>query len=230
MVAIIGAGAQGRRHLELLLELHPEIEEVRTFDILPAASEALLAMAGDRRGVAATSPVEAVTGADVVITVVTVTLSPRLTCDESAPDAVLLPVDYDDGIGPQAVNDAVLYVVDDIGQYHANVGEHFDGFREPDGELAQVVAGSLSVPAAGGERSSTWGSRWTTSRWAPSATTARWNEAWAAVSRSRRFCSGPNPSGTDPPAHMVSLAPGRWEGTCPNSNDHSGSSHRSPPA
>lgn len=149
VVAIIGAGAQGRRHLELLLELHPEIEEVRTFDILPAASEALLAMAGDRRGVAATSPVEAVTGADVVITVVTVTLSPRLTCDESAPDAVLLPVDYDDGIGPQAVNDAVLYVVDDIGQYHANVGEHFDGFREPDGELAQVVAGSLSVPAAG---------------------------------------------------------------------------------
>lgn len=149
VVAIVGAGAQGRRHLELLLELHPEIEEVRTFDSVPIASEALLALAGDRRGVAATSPVEAVAGADVVITVVTVTLSPRLTCDEAAPDALLLPVDYDDGMDPHAVNDAVLYVVDDLGQYHANVGVHFDGFREPDGELAQVVAGSLPVPAAG---------------------------------------------------------------------------------
>ncbi len=148
-VAIVGAGSQGRRHLELLLELHPEIEEVRTFDAIPAASDALLAMAGDRRGVAATSPVEAVSGADVVITAVTVTLSPRLTCEEAAPDALLLPVDYDDGVDPQAVNDAVLYVVDDLGQYHANVGEHFEGFREPDGELAQVVAGSLPVPAEG---------------------------------------------------------------------------------
>jgi Predicted ornithine cyclodeaminase, mu-crystallin homolog len=81
--------------------------------------------------------------------VVTVTLSPRLTCDEAAPDALLLPVGYDNGMDPHAVNDAVLYVVDDLGQYHANVGVHFDGFREPDGELAQVVAGSLPVPAAG---------------------------------------------------------------------------------
>jgi ornithine cyclodeaminase/alanine dehydrogenase-like protein (mu-crystallin family) len=148
-VAIVGAGAQGRRHLSLLLELHPEIEEVRTFDALPAASEALIALAGDRRGVAATSPVEAVAGADVVITLVTVTLSPRLTCDEAAPDALLLPVDYDDGMDPYAANDAVLYVVDDLGQYHANIGAHFDGFREPDGELAQVVVGSLPVPAKG---------------------------------------------------------------------------------
>ena len=149
IVAIIGAGAQGRRHMELLLELHPELEEVRTFDTVPAASEALLALGGDRRRVAATSPVEAVAGADIVITVVTVTLSPRLTCDETAPDALLLPVDYDDGMDPRAMNDAVLYVVDDLGQYHANVGAHFDGFRKPDGELAQVVAGSLPVPAVG---------------------------------------------------------------------------------
>ena len=148
-VAIAGAGAQGRRHLELVLELHPSVEEVRAFDAIPAASESLLALAGDRRTVVASSAVEAIAGADVVITTLTTMLSPRLTCEEAAPDAVLLPVDYEFGLDPLATRDAVLYAVDDLGQYHANVAEHFADYREPDGELAQVVAGTLPVPASG---------------------------------------------------------------------------------
>ena len=48
-----------------------------------------------------------------------------------------------------ASSDAVLYVVDDLGQYHANAAEHFEGYREPDGELAEVVAGTLAVPESG---------------------------------------------------------------------------------
>jgi ornithine cyclodeaminase/alanine dehydrogenase-like protein (mu-crystallin family) len=148
-VAIVGAGVQGRRHGELLLELHPEVEEVRVFDAVATSSEALLAMAGDRRRAVASSPVEAVAGADLVITALTVMLSQRLTCEEAAHDALLLPVDYEVGLDPRAANDSVLYVVDDLGQYGAYVEEHFQGFREPDGELAQVVAGSLPVPSAG---------------------------------------------------------------------------------
>jgi ornithine cyclodeaminase/alanine dehydrogenase-like protein (mu-crystallin family) len=61
-VAIVGAGTQARRHLEMLLELHPSVEQVRAFDAVPAASEALLALAGARRRVVATSPVAAVEG------------------------------------------------------------------------------------------------------------------------------------------------------------------------
>ena len=148
-VVIVGAGAQGRRHLQLLLELHPDVEEVRTFDAVTAASEALLAMSGDRRRVAASSPVEAVAGADLVVTTLTSMLPQRLTCQEAAPDALLLPVDYEVGLDPRAVDDSVTYVVDDLEQYHANAQAHFGDFREPDGELAQVVAGSLPVPSAG---------------------------------------------------------------------------------
>jgi len=146
-VAIVGAGVQGRRHLELILELHPEVEEVRAFDAVPAASEKLVGIAAGRRGIVASSAEDAVAGADLVVTAVTVTLDPRLSCDEAHDDALLLPVDYDDAMDPSAANAASLYVVDDLAQY-ASV-EHFDGFREPDGELADVVAGSLKVPESG---------------------------------------------------------------------------------
>ena len=148
-LAIVGAGVQGRRHLELLLEQRPGIEQVRVFDVSPAASEALLTIAGDREGVVATSAEHALEGADLVVTVVTVSLQPRLTAENTGPDAVLLPVDYDDALGSQAANDAGLYVVDDPGQYASVDDRHWSGFREPDGELAQVVAGELAVPEGG---------------------------------------------------------------------------------
>ena len=148
-LAIVGAGVQGLRHLDLLLELHPGIEEVRVFDMRAEASERLLARVGDRDGIAAATADEAVEGADLVVTLVTVPLEPRLTAANSDPDALLLPVDYDDGLEARAGNDAALYVVDDLGQYRSVADRHFEGFREPDGELAQVVAGELAVPTAG---------------------------------------------------------------------------------
>jgi len=148
-LAIVGAGVQGRRHLELLLELLPGIEQVRVFDAVPAATEALLGLAGDRASVAASSAEHALHGADLVVTVVTLTLEPRLTAENTDAGAVLLPVDYDDALGPSAANGASLYVVDDQEQYASVASDHWGGFRAPDGELAQVVAGSLSVPTAG---------------------------------------------------------------------------------
>ena len=148
-VGIVGAGVQGRRHLELMLELQPSIEEVRVFDAVPEASRTLVALAGDRTGVVATSANEAVAGVDLAATMVTVPLEPRLSCAATAPDALLLPVDYDDAMAPAAANEAALYVVDDLGQYGSVREEHFGAFRPPDGELAQVVAGELEVPEAG---------------------------------------------------------------------------------
>jgi ornithine cyclodeaminase/alanine dehydrogenase-like protein (mu-crystallin family) len=148
-LAIVGAGVQGRRHLELLLDLSPGIEQVRAFDAEPWATEALLSLAEDRDRVAAASAEEALDGADLVVTVVTVTLEPRLTAANTDADAVLLPVDYDDALGPPAANDASFYVVDDREQYASVASAHWEGFREPDGELAEVVAGTRAVPARG---------------------------------------------------------------------------------
>ncbi|MFI5392371.1 MAG: ornithine cyclodeaminase family protein [Myxococcota bacterium] len=148
-LAIVGAGVQGRRHLELLLDRCPSIEQVRVFDAVPDASDALLTLAADREGVVATSAEHALEGADLVVTLVTVPIDPRLDASGTDPDAILLPVDYDDALGPIAVNEASCYVVDDLEQYASVADRHWRGFRDPDGELAGVVEGTLAVREQG---------------------------------------------------------------------------------
>ena len=148
-LAIVGAGVQGLRHLDLLLEMRPGIEEVRVFDTHAGASERMLARAGDRGRVVVGTPGEALEGADLVVTAVTVPLDPRLDAGATHPDAVLMPIDYDDALGAQVANASVLFVVDDLGQFASVSDLHFAGFREPDGELAQVVSGALPVPSSG---------------------------------------------------------------------------------
>ena len=73
-LAIIGAGAQGRSHLEAMLLVRP-IREVRIYDLNPAGTERFLrdmAPLAQRHGAvlrAASSPREAVEGADIICTV-----------------------------------------------------------------------------------------------------------------------------------------------------------------
>jgi alanine dehydrogenase len=148
-LAIVGAGVQGRRHLELLRALCPSIEQIRVFDAVPEASKALLALTADREGLVATSAELALEGADLVVTVVTVPIEPRLDASNTHDDVLLVPVDYDDALGAEAVNGASLFVIDDAAQYASVADRHWSNFREPDGELAQVVAGELAVPSAG---------------------------------------------------------------------------------
>ncbi len=116
-LAIVGAGVQGLRHLELLIEMRPGIERVRLFDSRAGAAERMLASAGDRKGIVAATAEEALEGADLVVTAVTMPLEPRLNATNTDLDALLLPIDYDDGLGAQAANETVLYVVDDRPQY-----------------------------------------------------------------------------------------------------------------
>jgi ornithine cyclodeaminase/alanine dehydrogenase-like protein (mu-crystallin family) len=148
ILALVGCGAQGRRNLAVILEEHPEIAEVRAFDRVTAATDALLALAGNRRTVAAPTPEAALEGADIVVTAVTVSLGEnRLTGEGTTADAILLPLDYDDALAPAAAIGAALYTVDDLGQYRSTFHESFAGYPEPHGELADIVAGRLAVPA-----------------------------------------------------------------------------------
>ncbi len=149
-LAIVGCGVQGRRHLEVALAQHPGIEEVVAYDYVPEATEALLAGAGARQTRIAESPTDAVAGADLVITTITVGLDPKLDCRNTHPDALLLPVDYDDAMAASAFHEAVVYSVDDPGQYGSVAGvKYFFDFPDPDTHLADVVAGAHVVPAEG---------------------------------------------------------------------------------
>lgn len=149
-VAIVGCGVQGRRHLEVALTEHPDLEEVVAYDYAEGFAQRLLDAAGDRRTRVASSPTDALEGADIAITTITVPLDPRLDCRNTAPDALLLPVDYDDAMATSAFHEAVMYSVDDLGQYGSVAGrKYFFDFPEPDTHLAAVVAGEYAVPERG---------------------------------------------------------------------------------
>ena len=149
-LAIIGCGAQGRRHLEVALGEHPEIEEVRLYDTRSEAARTLAEQAGGRTTVIADSPVDCVDGADLVVTTITVALDPKLDCRNTAEDALLLPVDYDDAMATSAFHEAAFYAVDDLGQYGSVAGtKYFFDFPEPDSHLAAIVTGEVAAPTEG---------------------------------------------------------------------------------
>lgn len=149
-LAIVGCGLQGRRHLEVALEVHPGLKKVTAYDRNTERASEFLAAAGERETRVAESPTDAVEGADLVITTITVPLEPKLDCSNTDPNALLLPVDYDDAMSPEAFKDAVVYCVDDLGQYESVADTlYFFGLPEPDTHLAAVVSGEYPVPTTG---------------------------------------------------------------------------------
>lgn len=150
-VAIVGCGTQGRRHAELALEELHELAVVRAYDRVPAAVDRLNEVTGDLAVHRADSPRDAVEGADLVISCVTEPLPTKLGADGTSSSAVFLPIDYDDAVGAQVVADASLYLVDDRSQYASARTRSFHDFREPDGELGELVTGQRGLPR--GERS-----------------------------------------------------------------------------
>ena len=149
-LAIVGCGLQGHRHLEVALVENPQLTHVTAFDRNHDRARDLLDKAGDRVTRVAESPTDAVAGADLVITTITVPLDPKLDCSNTDPNALLLPVDYDDAMSPKAFRDAVIYSVDDLGQYGSVADElYFFGLPKPDTHLAAVVAGEVDVPTTG---------------------------------------------------------------------------------
>ena len=98
----------------------------------------------------ADSPTDAVAGADLVITTITVPLDPKIDCANTDPDALLLPVDYDDAMAQKAFDDSVIYSVDDPGQYNSVADRlYFFGLPKPTTDLASVVSGKVEVPTNG---------------------------------------------------------------------------------
>ena len=149
-LAIVGCGLQGHRHLEVALEVHPGLTHITAYDRNEGRAREILSLAGDRITRAASSPTDAVTGADLVITTITVPLDPKLDCANTDPNALLLPVDYDDALAQAAFDNAVVYCVDDLGQYGSVADTvYFFGLPKPDTHLAAVVAGEYDVPVTG---------------------------------------------------------------------------------
>ena len=75
----------------MALEVHPGLTHVTAYDRNLGRAREMLSLAGDRVTRAASSPTDAVSGADLVITTITVPLDPKLDCSNTDPNALLLP-------------------------------------------------------------------------------------------------------------------------------------------
>jgi alanine dehydrogenase len=134
--AILGCGEQGVFHARLLRALEPDVR-IRAYDPNPERIERLGAV------VAATSELEAVDGADVVVTGAPIVEDPE---PPIGPDALgdrwlLLPIDFDALVRREAIEAADFFAVDDVGQfeYYRDRG-HFRDWPAPAGTVGELVA------------------------------------------------------------------------------------------
>ena len=153
--AIIGAGVQGRSHLEVLGHVVPGVR-LSIFDQHPATADGLAASAAATPGIAtvavAPSAREATAAADIVITAATFTTPERrqaMTGDWLAPDALVVPVDYATMCAADVARDAGLFLVDDRDQFVANRSAgQFDGYPDPVATIGEaILAGTFRPPS-----------------------------------------------------------------------------------
>jgi ornithine cyclodeaminase/alanine dehydrogenase-like protein (mu-crystallin family) len=155
-VAILGAGTQGRSHLEVLGHVLPGLE-LTVFDRHPDRAAALAAVAeqtvGIRAaGIAATAR-EATRAADVVVTAASFAPADErqvLTDDWLTPDALVVAVDYATYVAAAVARDAALFLVDQREQFLANRDAgNFDGYPDPGATLGEAILAGTPRPAHG---------------------------------------------------------------------------------
>ena len=141
--AIIGCGEQGRFHARLLAELNPAAR-IRAYDPHPERIAAL----GTEVEPAA-SELDAVAGADVVVTAAPIVTDPDppLGSDALGERWLVLPIDFDALVRRDVVAAADLFAVDDIGQFeYYRAQGHFRDWPEPTESVGEAL-GHDDAPA-----------------------------------------------------------------------------------
>jgi ornithine cyclodeaminase/alanine dehydrogenase len=154
-VAILGAGVQARSHLEVIGAVLPGAE-VDVFDRHPERAAELAELAARTDGIrdarAAASARHAATGADVVVTVASFAPAAErqvMTADWLGRDALVVAVDYATYVSAAVAKDAVLFVVDERGQFLANRDAgNFDGYPDPALTIGEAIIARTPRPEA----------------------------------------------------------------------------------
>ncbi len=157
VVTIIGAGVQGRSHLDLLSELLPAAE-VRLHDRHPQRAASLAEEQNAARGAALVRPAEnvrqAVGGAAVVITVASLQKGTAfIDPDWLAPGALVVAVDFASSIRPAVALAARVFATDDRAQFLAyRDAGYFDGYPDPGTTLGELLESGGAQAAATDDR------------------------------------------------------------------------------
>jgi ornithine cyclodeaminase/alanine dehydrogenase-like protein (mu-crystallin family) len=154
-IALLGAGAQGAAHLEVLAHVTSGCTlAICDNNIERAEQLATTARATGRfASVATTSdPPKAVSGANVVLTMVSFGPDRQILPRDSLADASLIvAVDYDMCVPAVVARHAATFLVDDVAQFLATrAGAVFRGYPDPDGSIGQGLLGLAPAPRATG--------------------------------------------------------------------------------
>lgn len=142
-VGVIGAGLQGRCHVELLAELHPEAQ-LRIYDRHPERAAILAdraAASGIHRASTAASAAEAVEGAELVVSAAALgSAAVRIEPAALASDALIVAVDSDTYVSAETAHAAAAFVVDDRPRFLAYLLDgSFPGYPEPSATLGEIA-------------------------------------------------------------------------------------------
>jgi len=150
-VALVGAGVQGASHLAMLAGVLPGCRvTIHDRDASRAGWLADQTRDTDSFGEVSTSPsaAAAVAGADVVITLVSFGPDRQaIPAEAFARASLVVAVDYDMCVPAAVVQDADLFLVDELGQFLVNrTGDVFRGYPDP----AAIMGACLDVPRPAG--------------------------------------------------------------------------------
>ena len=122
VIGLVGCGEQGRNTINSLLQVMPNIKEVKLFDLFPAMIDRLKEFVGERPGVKFTicsNPEETIKDSDIVVTTAPIAdKNPRYDASWIKKGALVLPV-HCNGYTLDFFKSASKFVVDDWNQYHS---------------------------------------------------------------------------------------------------------------
>jgi len=150
VVAIVGCGVQNRASLAALVEILPQLSEVRCYDV---RDEAVNRFVAEMRAaypqltfVTCSRAAEAVRLADVAVTAVPIVVHPHPELDAGVlpVGALAVALDYDAAWSAAAVDACDKLCCDDVEQFLATRarGEHFTNLsKPPSADLSDVIVG-----------------------------------------------------------------------------------------
>jgi ornithine cyclodeaminase/alanine dehydrogenase-like protein (mu-crystallin family) len=156
VVAILGAGVQGRSHLPVVGHTVRGAELV-IFDRHPERAAALVEAAERTPGISAarTAPTarDATRPADLVITAASFGPPEErqpMNADWLTPEALVVAVDYATYVSASLARSASLFLVDERGQFLANRDAgSFDGYPDPAATLGEAILDDTPRPPGG---------------------------------------------------------------------------------
>jgi alanine dehydrogenase len=134
--AVLGCGEQGVHHARLLRELNPKAR-IRAYDRHPKRIERL-----PEPVEAATDELDAVAGAEIVVTAAPIVEdpSPKIGPEALGQRWLVLPIDFDALVRRELIEAADLFAVDDVDQFEYYRGQgHFRDWPAPEGSVGAAL-------------------------------------------------------------------------------------------